>query len=238
MQNTVETHIQGFDEQLGGGIPAGSVVLLRGGPGTLKSSLAYYVLYQNARQGRPGLFVTLEQEGRALLEQMSALGMDPAAVAETLPVLDLSRGRAFFDKAREKQASTDTGDVARIVRSKIEELRKRYRFELLVVDSWDALELILEFTNRRAQTFEFFRWLRSTGITSFLTSEIGTDPDASDFSEEFLADAIFHLKLERVGELDFQRRIQCVKMRFRDHSHDYYTLIFDNGRFEVAKSFG
>ena len=36
----VKTYIKGFDEKLGGGIPEGSVVLVVGEPGTMKSSVA------------------------------------------------------------------------------------------------------------------------------------------------------------------------------------------------------
>src|SRR3989442_4729659 len=58
----VKTHIRGFDDDvLRGGIPQGHVVLVRGASGTMKSSLAYYVLYHNAVEGPPGLYVTPEQ---------------------------------------------------------------------------------------------------------------------------------------------------------------------------------
>ena len=46
------THVHGLDENIGGGIPEGSVVLLSGTAGTMKSSLAYYMLYTNARMTR------------------------------------------------------------------------------------------------------------------------------------------------------------------------------------------
>ena len=45
----VKTYIEGFDEKLQGGIPKGSVVLLVGQPGTMKSSVAYNMLYNGAR---------------------------------------------------------------------------------------------------------------------------------------------------------------------------------------------
>src|SRR5881628_1107817 len=68
----VKTHIRGFDEDvLRGGIPQGHVVLVRGASGTMKSSLAYYVLYHNALEGAPGLYVTLEQTAAGLLEHVA-----------------------------------------------------------------------------------------------------------------------------------------------------------------------
>src|SRR5438876_159239 len=88
----VKTHIRGFDEDvLRGGIPQGHVVLVRGATGTMKSSLAYYVLYHNALEGAPGLYVTLEQTAAGLLEHVAALGLKATAVSEALPILDQRR---------------------------------------------------------------------------------------------------------------------------------------------------
>ena len=95
----VKTHIRGFDEDvLRGGIPQGHVVLVRGASGTMKSSLAYYVLYHNALAGSPGLYVTLEQTAAGLLEHVAALGLKATAVSEALPILDLSRGREYLEE--------------------------------------------------------------------------------------------------------------------------------------------
>src|SRR3989454_11454500 len=95
----VKTHIRGFDDDvLRGGIPQGHVVLVRGASGTMKSSLAYYVLYHNALEGAPGLYVTLEQTAAGLLEHIAGLGLKATAVSEALPILDLSRGPQYLEE--------------------------------------------------------------------------------------------------------------------------------------------
>src|SRR6266704_468829 len=82
----VKTHIRGFDDDvLRGGIPQGHVILIRGASGTMKSSLAYYVLYHNALAGVPGLYVTLEQSAGSLLEHGASLGLKATAFSEALP---------------------------------------------------------------------------------------------------------------------------------------------------------
>ena len=61
----VLTYIEGLDETLGGGLPAGHVVLLSGLPGTMKSTLSYSILHWNARErGAKCLYVSLEHRGR------------------------------------------------------------------------------------------------------------------------------------------------------------------------------
>src|SRR5947207_589374 len=146
----VYTHIRGFDEEvLRGGIPQGHVILIRGASGTMKSSLAYYILYHN------------------------------------------------------------------------------------------ALGLILEFQDRRAETFGFFEWLRDLGVTSLLISEEpGWQAPSTGLEEEFLADGIVLLRLQPVTETAYQRRVQCVKMRSVNQDSDDHTLLFENGRFEVARAIG
>ncbi|MEK6851733.1 MAG: RAD55 family ATPase, partial [Candidatus Thermoplasmatota archaeon] len=56
------TFIEGLDEVLGGGIPKGSVVLICGTPGTMKTSLTFSVLYHNVKNhGSKALYISLEE---------------------------------------------------------------------------------------------------------------------------------------------------------------------------------
>src|SRR2546428_1528055 len=157
----VKTHIRGFDDDvLRGGIPQGHVILIRGASGTMKSSLAYYVLYHNALAGLPGLYVTLEQSAGSLLEHVASLGLKATAVSEALPILDLSRGREHLEEMVAKVGAMTDATATReallaVLKGKILELRKKRNFKLLAIDSWDALELILDFHDRRAGTFGF-----------------------------------------------------------------------------------
>jgi len=242
---TVKTFVKGFDhEVLGGGIPAGSVTLLRGASGTMKSSLAFYVLYHNALKGTPGVYLTLEQSAGSLLEHVAGLGLQATEVSDALPILDLSRGREHLEDlvARIAEVRGAAGprppDLLEVLKEKVLELQRTAGARLLAIDSWDALESLLEFEDRRGETFRFFQWLRGTGLTALLVSETYPPTVEAGFEEEFLADGVIHVTMERTGEVSFQRRIQCVKMRSADHRPDAYTLVFDNGRFEVARAIG
>ena len=242
----VKTHIRGFDDDvLRGGIPQGHVILIRGASGTMKSSLAYYVLYHNALAGVPGLYVTLEQSAGSLLEHVASLGLKATSVSEALPILDLSRGREHLEEMVAKVGALTDATASRdqallaVLKGKILELRKKRNFELLALDSWDALELILEFRDRRVETFGFFEWLRDLGVTSLLISEEPPlEGRTTALEEEFLADGILHLRLEPVTDVAYQRRVQCVKMRSVNQDSDDRTLLFENGRFEVARAIG
>src|SRR3990172_12615437 len=87
----IRTYVRGLDEQLQGGIPAGHVVLLAGKPGTMKSSLSFHMLFQNARlDGRGAVYVTLEQSRESLLANMAGLGMGVSGLAKKVSGRGLS----------------------------------------------------------------------------------------------------------------------------------------------------
>lgn len=245
-RSLVKTYVRGFDEEvLRGGVPQGHVLLVRGASGTMKSSLAYYVLYRNALEGIPGLYVTLEQSAGSLLEHVAGLGLRATLVSEALPILDLSRGREYLEELASKVGEMTRSDLSQgealltVLQGKILDLRRRQGFQLLAIDSWDALELVLEFRDRRTETFAFFEWLRDLGVTSLLVSEEPSPGGSgSVLEEEFLADGILRLKMVPVTETSFQRRIQCTKMRSVNQDSDDHTLLFENGRFEAARAIG
>src|SRR3989304_680322 len=85
-----KTHILGFDEELHGGIPAGNLVLISGAPGTMKTSIALYILYHNALEdGKTGVYVSMEQSQESLMQQAESLGMDFSKVKDKVRIVDL-----------------------------------------------------------------------------------------------------------------------------------------------------
>src|SRR5947199_1648845 len=56
----VQTHVEGFDEALGGGIPRGSIVLVAGSAGTMKTAVTFSMLYENVKAGSKALYISLE----------------------------------------------------------------------------------------------------------------------------------------------------------------------------------
>jgi circadian clock protein KaiC len=55
------TGITGFDEILGGGFPRNRLYLVEGEPGAGKTTLGFQFLMEGARNGEPGIYVTLSE---------------------------------------------------------------------------------------------------------------------------------------------------------------------------------
>jgi len=232
------TYVQGFDEVLGGGIPKGHVVLVSGPPGMMKSSLAYNVLYQNAiHEDTPGTYITLEQNKASLEFQLGRMGMDARKVAGKVEIQDLSRVRLGVEEMRGKArfgGQSEEKPWLDVLKRHIEDVKETQPFDLLVLDSLPVLEIISGLGERRINLFQFFGWLRALGCTSLVISEVSPDPNIVH-DEDFLADGLLYLTMEKVGGLDVYRRIRCVKMRGVDHSTGIYTLEFKEGSFRVSQ---
>lgn len=226
-----KTYVEGFDKVLEGGVPAGHVVLVSGTPGTMKSSLTYYILYHHAKEnGKTGVYVTLEQSRESLVRQMEKMGMKTDDVGQTLNVLDLGLIR------KKLKQIAGGGSWMQVFRSYLENLRQNLEYELLAIDSLDVLETMADITNRRTELFYLFEWLRDLKATVFLISEASPERILEgSFDEGYLSDGIISLKMQVVRDVETQRRIRCVKMRETNHDPSYHTLLFSGGKFQVTK---
>ncbi|MFH1774002.1 MAG: ATPase domain-containing protein [Methanobacteriota archaeon] len=220
----IKTYIHGLDEHIEGGIPKGSISLICGTPGTMKSSLAYSILHSNAvKEGVKGLYITLEQEIKSLRQQMEKLKMREI---EALTLVD-------FDMMQKKiERKPETNWIQR-VGGFIESMGEGC--ELLVVDSLNALYSLTNIENPRREIYYLFKTLRETGMTCFLISEISLGK--ARFShygvEEFLADNIIHLEFKKRGDLlsSLERYIGIVKMRATNHDTQYFPILYLKDRF-------
>ncbi len=226
----IRTFIHGFDEILDGGIPSGHVVLLAGEPGTMKSTIGFNVIYQNAlREGRPGTYVSLEQGRDNFTRHLEQMSLSPRDVESRVSIVDLGMIRRNLDGMADRT-------WLEIFKMYATNLKRSLNYEILIVDSLPALEVMARFENPREELFQLLEWIRDLRATTILISEM--KPGSEDFGkngEEYLCDGIIHTKMERVDDANIQRRIRCVKMRGTNHSPNYYTLIFQNGILQATR---
>jgi len=224
----LSTHIDGLDKVLGGGVPEGSVVLVAGTPGTMKTSLCYSILYNNAQKGLNGLFISLEQSADSLVESMANMGY-PADGDGPLYVVDLGVLRAGFARKEKDQDWVD------IVLSLIRQGVRGNGYDMLVIDSLEALYAVAEMKNPRRELFHFFTELKELGLTTFIIAEAPFgDVRLTGYGEDFLADGILYLRHFNIGETEVQLRMRVVKMRMMKHHQGYLALLHDGRRFVLT----
>ncbi|HKZ47202.1 MAG TPA: ATPase domain-containing protein [Thermoplasmata archaeon] len=228
MPGLVSTHIEGLDKVLGGGIPRGSVVLVAGTPGTMKTSLCYSILYNNAGNGARGLFISLEQNAESLAESMRKMGY-AGDLGGSLYVIDLGVLRRGFN-VREKDQ-----DWVEILLALIRQGMRGNGYDMLVIDSLEALYAVAEMKNPRRELFHLFTELKELGLTTLIIAEAPFgDARLTRYGEDFLADGIIYLRHQEVEDTQIQLRIRVVKMRMMRHDQGYFALLHDGRRFQVT----
>jgi len=224
-----KTYIEGFDAVLGGGIPQGHVVLICGTPGTMKTSVAYSIMYQNAkRDERKGLYISLEESYDGLKGAMLDLGMEGI---DELPVFMIDVGKIRHSHVDQEMEKSWLDILQKYIKKRVEE----NGFDIVVIDSLAALYSLEDMKNPRTELFHFVRFLKELKATVFLISEISYGSKALvAHDEDFLVDGIIHLKMHEVGESDFQLRVNCVKMRRSEHTRGWHRLIHDGKKFTTT----
>ncbi|MFQ6128090.1 MAG: RAD55 family ATPase [Thermoplasmata archaeon] len=240
MKPRIRTYIEGFDDILDGGIPKGHNVLITGTPGTMKSSVAYSILHNNAlNEGTKGLYISLEQKRASLFDHMKSMGMDPATVKDEVSVLDLS---ALRKKMQDAKQDVWVDFLTMYTKS----IKSGFDYGLLVLDSLDAVEALAKFEDFRMEFFRLLKWFKALGLTSLIITEMpGVSPPLGSSAdlwnafgkhkEDYLADGIILLKMEKRGDFEVQRRIRCVKMRSVRHDTRYFAIVFEGGKFQVTR---
>ncbi len=224
----IKTYVKGLDNEMQGGIPEGSVVLIAGKPGTMKSSIAFNILYHNAnKEDKSGVYVTLEQGRDSLLVNMDGLGMKLSGLEKEISVLDLGM-------IRKKLIQLTNQTWMEVFKMYIKNLKKNMDIKLIVIDSLPILEVMARFESAREELFHFFEWLRDMEVTAFLITEMEQGSDKfCQYGEDFLSDGILHLDLKREGT-QVNLFLSIVKMRQTGHKRGYFPLILDKEGFEVV----
>jgi KaiC/GvpD/RAD55 family RecA-like ATPase len=72
----IPTQIEGLDDILYGGLPAGRTTLISGGPCTGKSVFGLEFLYRGALSGDPGIFLSFKETAASIRQNAFTFGWD------------------------------------------------------------------------------------------------------------------------------------------------------------------
>lgn len=188
-----------LDAILGGGLPARSVNVIAGDPGSGKTILALQMLFRAARLGRPCLyFTTLSEPAVKLLRYAQLFDFfEPERVGAQIHFVDL--GAVLREGAR---ATLD------LLAAKLEEHEPTF----VVIDSFSSVqELLPEGERPRAFVYELAVQMAGWGATTLLLGDY--PPEAFLRAPEFsIADGIVRLGTLR-QELTAVREMEVLKLR-------------------------
>jgi circadian clock protein KaiC len=193
-----------LDRVLGGGFPAGSVIMLAGEPGTGKTVLTLQIMFSLARAGRRSLYVTTLSE-------------------PSLKVIRFMQQLAFFDERLLDDYITlmDVGAIAHTqgIEAALSQVKDRVENDppdLVAIDSIKALhDFVAGDVRSRTVLYDLSVNVAGWGVTALLVGEYVRD-DFSRFPEFAIADGIVHLT-NQPYELTSLRHLEVHKLRGTDY---------------------
>jgi circadian clock protein KaiC len=222
----ISTGVQGLDMLTDGGLPEGHAYLIRGEPGTGKTTMAMQFLAEGVRNGERGLCFTLSQNADELGLIADSYGMDISAV-------EVQDGETLLAQFRSsRQTVLDTGEQE--LRQIVDELKQRLdelRPSRVVIDSLIDLRLrAADVLGYRRLFRELMAILVAQGTTTLFldsTPEFGGDSQIAG-----LVHGVVTLKRALPGYGIAQRRLEINKLRGVPHEeglHDF-TITSDGVR--------
>jgi KaiC/GvpD/RAD55 family RecA-like ATPase len=211
--------IEGMDNIFYNDIYQGSVVIVYGPPGSLKSGTVFQMLSRYVeRTGEFGMYLTLEESTISHLRNMDSLGI---TVPERLMISDYSDIRSRFEFGGDHPDFLEMVDgVIKFFKDK-----EKDKFTVLGLDSLGGLYSLMDTTNLRSRMFHFFKKLREYNLISLIIMETPRFSNIQEGlgAEMFLADGIIEM-----GPIEHQHDIhlymQAIKMRACRHSRKKHLI--------------
>lgn len=186
-----------------------------------------FLLHGAIEFNEPGVFMSFEETGKELIENVASLGFDLSTLIE------------------QKKVSVD---FVRVERNEIEETGE-YDLEGLfirlnaAIDAIGAKRVVLDtieslfvgLSNEsilRAELRRLFRWLKDKGMTAIITGERGANQLTRHGLEEYISDCVILLD-HRVSEQLSTRRLRIVKYRGTSHGTNEYPFLIDDDGISV-----
>jgi circadian clock protein KaiC len=226
-QQRVATGVRGLDKMLEGGLLPGTVILLRGAPGTGKTSLAFQFLIEGTRHGEPGLFITFEEFPEDLYRDASSLGLDLRSLEREgkLHIIFTSPEVLFKSLQDPRSHIYETLMQADIRRAALDSAT---HFTRLTDDRLKLRNIYTSLVNS----------LRRDQITTLLLSEERrADYRRADRGAlSFLVDGIILMRYVEV-ESQIQRAIAVLKLRGSNHDRRIRHYHIEEGGLVVGEPF-
>jgi len=215
--NRISTGISGLDNILLGGLISNQTYLVKGQPGSGKTTLGFHFLHQGISQGETSLFVSFSESETRLRRNAKLIDID----LEQVKFVDLSTTADFFVKDQTydifSPSEVEKAPITKKLIDGIEQINPQRifldaitQFRFLAADPFDF----------RKQIQSFLRFIVDRDITLLFTSE-GSERHPDD-DLQFMSDGVIELH----STID-RRSIQVNKFRGSD---------FVRGRHDVVLS--
>lgn len=204
----LRTGVPGLDPLLGGGLIEGRTVLLKGAPGSGKTTLGLQILLAGATLfNEPGILLTFEQAPEQLYADMAGFGWDlKKLVAE-------KRLQVIFVKPEEVLEAPGRQENRLLVN--IADWTEDTGARRIMIDSISHLRHLFDGGQARALLMRFLVQLKALGMTPLMTAELSPGEGLAGL-DAYLIDTVIHLTqaAHSGGE---RRELEIIKTRGTQH---------------------
>ncbi len=221
MEVRLETGIAGLDPMLGGGFYAGTVTIIRGAPGTGKTSFGIEFLANGIEKyNETGLYVTFEEFSEQIYRDAASLGFDFRKHQESGQLKFLFSSPHVFAK----QLQEPGGEFDRLM---LEGNVKR-----IVVDSINNVIEDMKPHDTREFLYSFINGLKRHRTTAIILQEdtqLLGDGCIEESGLSYIVDSLIQLRFIEIRSA-LQRAIVIIKQRATKHDNQIRKFeITDHG---------
>jgi circadian clock protein KaiC len=210
----VSTGVAGLDEILRGGLIPHRSYLVRGGPGTGKTTLGLHYLAAGIQAGEKVVLITFGEGEAQIRDNASRVGIE----MQDIQFLDLSPTSEFFARVESydifSAAEVEREPVSQDIVSMVQQVQPGRIF----LDAMTQMRyLAADVFQFHKQTLSLLRLLTGGGATVLFTSEGSTE--APDTDLQFMSDGVVNLGYGGPG-----RTISISKFRGSDYAGGVHSL--------------
>lgn len=220
--NKVTTGINGLDKILNGGYLAQKPSLIKGGPGSGKTSLSLFFLEAQIRLNHSVILVTCDESPESILAYMDNFGLNGTEHYRSgaLAILDF-RPHVFDEVAGEYELD--------VLLFRIMQAKNKNNAQALVIDSLQDLLLGLSNCNKELELLKLFAWSRTEKMTLLTTIAESSSVLKTELLEEYAADCVITMQQKITNNL-MTRYLRVIKLRgFAYGTNEYPFSIKSNG---------
>ena len=217
MAARLSSGVEGLDIILKGGYLNKRTYLLKGGPGTGKSTLGLHFLEEGILNNEKCLFINVEQSKEELLTDAKSFDFS----IDKIDILDLTPDGDYFKKEEDYDVFSPS-EVEQIpmitkIRNKIKETKP----DRLVFDGLSNIYYLYKSKYKlRKSIVSLIQFLAKFETTALFIIE-----DNNDFDNilQFIASGVINLEFD-----GYERKLNVVKFRGSDHLKDYHSMIIND----------
>ncbi|MDY6769413.1 MAG: ATPase domain-containing protein [Candidatus Nanohaloarchaea archaeon] len=218
------TGVRMLDEELSGGFPQNSSVLVVGPPGVGKSTFVNQFMYQGLQEGEKGLYITLDSPPEEVRETAKYFGWDFDEYGDNLVFIDGYSWRegGEVDAEFAIDGPSDLNEMNITLADAMRELGKGRK--RVVLDSVSTLVLYTD----PGSAVKFLQVVgaksKASNSNLLMTLEEGVHEQKTISTLNYVADGLLRMKMD--GE---KRMMTVQRMVKTEHSRDWMEFGIDTG---------